>query len=552
MQSPPVLVRIGYARKAGQVYLFVPAFLHSEWPESGVDATERTKNSMRNIAFGLTGQILNIIMSFIARTVLVTTLGDVYAGVSGNFTNILMVFSLADLGVGTAIIYALYKPIAQRNEQKIQALMRLYARAYTIIGLVIVGLGLVTLPFLDFIMKTDIAIPDLELIFMLYVLGTASSYFLAYKGTLITANQKNYIVTNVVYSTSIVSYGIQIAIILLTKNFVLSLAVQIATNILQNVITMCIANRMYPYIRGKSEARLRRVEKREIFSNVRSLMFYRTGQVIINGTDSIVISSMIGVIEAGIYSNYMLLFTTIKNLLQQVFHAITASVGNLNAIESQEHKYEIFKITLFANFWMFGFSTVCFWVLINPFIGDIWLGEQRVLDQTVVLFLVLNFYLLGMRNTCITFRDTMGIFRQGRFVPLIAALVNIGVSIWLAGQMGMIGVFIGTTVSIVLVLLWLEPVILFKYGFERSPAMYFVKYVVYLLVTAGTAWLTNFCCTLLFPGTSIGMFIGRLAICAVLPNLVFFALFFRTHECRALFSRVAGILKRKLKRGGAV
>lgn len=516
-----------------------------------ISVTERTSKSLKNMAFGIGGQLLNIIMSFIARTVLIYTMGDVYAGLAGNFTNILMVFSLADLGIGTAIIFALYKPIALDDKEKIRALMGLYQKAYTIIGFVIIGLGLCLTPFIHLLVKTEEVIPHLEIIFMLYVLNTASSYFLSYKGTLITANQKNYIVTNVVYITSIISYGIQIAILYLTRNYILSLTVQIATNMLQNVITMIIANRMYPYIKGRCPDTLQKREKRKIFSNMRALVFYRAGQVVINGTDSIVISAMVGIVETGLYSNYMLLFTTIKNLLNQVFNAITASVGNLAAIESDEKKYEVFNMVYFGSFWMYAFCSVCFFVLVTPFI-TLWLTSKRELSSLVVMFLVLNFYLQGVRHVNNTFRDTMGVFRQGRFIPLLAAVVNIVVSVALAPSLGVLGVMIGTTVCLAGVLVWMEPIVLFKYGFKRSPGMYFLKYILYLIITAAACFITKFICDLLL-GSDITVltFIIRLVICIILPNAMFALMFFKTKEFKMLFGSIRNTLRRKLfkKRG---
>lgn len=498
------------------------------------------------MAFGLAGQVLNIIMSFVARVVLVHTLGDLYAGIAGNFTNILMVFSLADLGVGTAIIYALYKPIAQKDTEQIRKLMNLYARAYTIIGFVIIALGLAMTPFLPYFMKTDQAIPHLRLIFMLFVVNTASTYFLSYKGTLITANQKNYIVTNVTYATSIINYILQIVIILVTKNYLLSLGLQVFTNILQGVITWQIADKMYPYIRNTRGAKLADEERRGIFKNISSMVYYRIGQVVLNGTDSMVISSMIGVIETGIYSNYSLLLTTIKNLLQQVFHAITASVGNLNVMESEKKKYRTFNIIYLGNFWMFGFASVCFWVLLNPFVSLVF-GAERVMSWDIVLLLVLNFYLLGMRNTCITFRDTMGIFRQGRFIPLSGALINVIISILLAPSMGIAGVALGTTISIAATMLWLEPIVLFRHGFHRSPGQYFVKYTLYLVMTAVAAFVTQLICDLLFGSNyGIGTFILRMILCLIVPNAIFFAAFSRTESFRQLKSMIMNTLKRRI------
>lgn len=509
---------------------------------------ERTRNSMRNIAFGLGGQVLNIIMSFVARVVLVRVLGDLYAGVAGNFTNILMVFSLADLGVGTAIIYALYKPIATGDQEQIRKLMNLYSRAYAIIGIVIIGMGLAMTPFLEFFMKTDAEIPHLKLIFMLFVVNTASTYFLSYKGTLITAHQKNYIVTNVVYATSIINYILQIVIILVFKNYLLSLGLQVFTNILQGAILYVKANKMYPYIKNTRDAKLEPAERKGIFRNVFSMVYYRIGQVVLNGTDSMVISSMIGVIETGIYSNYSLLTTTIKNLLQQVFHAITASVGNLNALETDEKKESVFNIIYLGNFWMFGFASVCFWELINPFISIVF-GAERVMELPIVFLLVLNFYLLGMRNTIITFRDTMGIFRQGRFIPLSCALINVVISILLAPRMGVAGVALGTTISITATMLWLEPLVLFKHGFNKKPWKYYLKYVIYLVVTAAACFVTKLLCDMLFGNDMrFGIFVLRMIVCLIVPNVIFLVLFFRTKEFRELKDMVLRTLGRKLGR----
>ena len=504
----------------------------------------RARKSIRNIIFGLGGQVLNILMSFAMRTVFIHTLDAVYQGVNGTFTNILMLFSLADLGVGTAIIYALYRPIAEDDRVKIQGLMKLYQKAYTIIGFVIIGLGFATLPFLQYLVK-DANIPDLHLIFMLFVVNTASGYFFSYKGSLITAHQKNYIVTNVIYGTSILCYAIQMVVMSVTHNYILTLSIQVGTNALQGVITMFIANRMYPYIRGKNDSVLPAADRKAVFKSMGSLMFYRAGQVVINGTDSLIISSIVGVNAAGIYSNYSLLTTTVKNLLQQVFNASTASIGNMAATETTRRKYRVYNTIFFGNFWMFGFASVCFFVLFNPFVA-MWAGKDRLLTQQMVTFIVLNFYLVGMRNVNTTFRDTMGVFEEGKFIPIVSAIVNIGISIMTAKLFGLIGAFIGTTVSMVTTLCWMEPVVLFKFGFKRSPLPYFIKYVTYFIVTVLTTALTNFLAG--FLGTGLLAFVGKFAICLIVPNVVFYLLFRKTGEFKMLSRQVKSVLGRKFGR----
>ncbi len=507
---------------------------------------DRSRNSIRNILFGVGGQILNIIMSFAYRTVFMRALSDEYLGINGLFTNILMVFSLADLGVGTAIIYALYKPIAEQDVRKIKALMKLYEKAYIIIGFVIIGMGLICMPFIESLITTEKVIPHVKLIFMIFVINTASTYFFAYKGTLITASQQHYIVSTVVYGTSILCYAVQIVVMLLTHNYILTLSIQVGTNILQNLITGRIADRMFPYLRGKNDENLSERERKGIFKNMSSLMFYRTGQVIINGTDSIIISKFQGIVEAGFYSNYSLITTTIKNLLLQVFHAITGSIGNLAAVESERRKYEIYNLIYFGNFWMFGFCAVCLFNLLNPFI-TIWAGPDRLLSMLEVFFIVLNFYLVGMRNVNLAFRDTMGIFKEGRLIPIISAAVNIVISIITASMFGMIGAFIGTTVSMVTTLCWMEPYVLYKYGFKRGVYEYFVKYFMYLAVTAGAALVTWFVCHFI-PDGRIIYFAPKLLICAVFPNVIFFLVFGKTEEFRQLVSKAKRVIMRRLKK----
>ncbi len=510
----------------------------------------RTQNSLRNIAFGLTGQILNIIMSFAMRTVFIHTLSDIYLGINGTFTDILMLFSLADLGVGTAIVYALYKPVAEQDKNKIKALMKLYGKAYRTIGVVIVIAGIIVSFFAESFIKLEPGqtMPDhVQIIFLLFVINTASTYFFAYKGTLITAHQKNYIVTNVVYATSILCYAVQIVVMLLTKQYMLTLSIQVATNVLQNIITMIIANRMYPYIAKPTKLEISPKERKKIFSDMGSIVFYRIGQLVINGTDTVIISSFVGAVQAGYNSNYVLLTTTVRNLLQQVFKAITASIGNLNVLGTKEQKIKMYKTVMFANFWMFGWASVCFYCLFTPFV-TIWAGADRVLSEVIMTLIVANFYTQGMRNVNITFRDTMGIFREGRMVPIAAVIVNIVVSLALVFSLGMTGVYIGTLVSTASTLLWLEPKILFKYGFKTGMGDYFIRYAAYLLTTAVACVLTRLVCDFLFVQASILTIIGRLLICMIIPNLVFLIVFKGTDECDRLMDIAKGIFSKITRR----
>ncbi|MGI6664228.1 MAG: lipopolysaccharide biosynthesis protein [Christensenellaceae bacterium] len=506
----------------------------------------RFQNSLRNVVFGLAGQIINIIMSFALRTVLNNAFSLEILGVNGTFTNILMVFSLADLGVGTAIIFALYRPIAEGDIPKIQSLMKMYKKAYITIGCVIMAMGLALMPFIHSFVKSETPIPNLQLIFMIFVFNTAATYFFSYKGTLITAHQKNYIVTNVVYATSVLCYIIQILVVKLTHNYILSLTIQAATNALQGIITMIIANRMFPYLKDKNIPDLSKGEKQKIYRNMGSLMFYRTGQVVINGTDSLLISSLVDASIAGLYSNYSMITVTIKNLLQQVFNAVTASIGNLAVVESDERKYEIYNVLYFVNFWLFGFAAVCLVSLLTPFIR-IWVGAEKMMDMLPVILVVLNFYLVGMRNVNIVFRDAMGVFKEGRFVPITSAIINVGVSIVCTIKLGLIGAFLGTTISMVCTLVWMEPVVLFRHGFKRSPWPYFKQYTLYFVAVVAASVIAIFL-TRLVPGHGLLSFLLKGLIAVITPNLFFALLFWRTKEFQMLYRKLGGMLKKRMGR----
>lgn len=478
---------------------------------------------------------------------IVRVLGDAYNGVGSVFTNLLMIFSLADLGVGTAIIYSLYKPLAEGDQLKIRQLMGLYARAYNIIGAAIIGLGLIVYPFLDVIIKLDTPLPDMTLIYALFVLGTASSYFFVYKSSLIIADQKNYIFTNVTYLTSIINYALQIAVIIIYKSYVIALSIQVVTNVIQNLILMYIANKKYPYIKGSIAEKLPDEDRKKIFSNIGSIVFYRIGAVVTNGTNSIVISAFVNTIAAGLYLNYMLIINTIKNIVLQVFKSTQASVGNLNTIDDRDRLYAVYEMINFANFVIIGFCSVCFYVLLNPFV-HFWLGMSRVLTMHTVFWLVLGFYLTGIRNPSQMFRETMGVFRQGRWVPLIGAIANVGVSLVLVQFFGIDGVLMGTVISTLAVLLWWEPLVLHRHGFNRSIKTYYRKQIIYFVVTVAMVGSTYYLADVVFYGTDFIHIVGRLAICLIVPTAFIVAFFSRTMEYRELKSKILGVIRRKFNK----
>ncbi|MGI6452434.1 MAG: lipopolysaccharide biosynthesis protein [Syntrophomonadaceae bacterium] len=506
----------------------------------------RTKKSLVNVTTAVIGQVFAILISFISRFVFVKILGAEYLGVNGLFTNVLSMFALFELGIGPAIIYSLYKPLAFNDEQKVKALMGLYAKAYWIVGVVVLIIGLAIMPFLDLIIKDPPNIPDLNIIYLLFLANSVITYFFSYKRSLIIADQRSYITTIYRYSVYFILNVIQIIILLKTGDFLLFLLAQIISTFIENLLVSLKANQMYPYIKGKNKERLDEETKATIFKNVRALVYHKIGGTAVFGTSSIIISAFVGIVWVGLYSNYLLIINALNIIIGQIFTAITASVGNLNAYGDKERSNFIFKTLFFISWWVFGFSSICLLVLFNPFI-TLWLGSEFTMEFFVVLMIVVNYFVTGMRKASLTFKDSMGLFWNDRYKPLAEAAVNLVVALFLVQHWGLVGVLVAIFISTMTVCFWVEPYVLYKYGFERSSKEYFLRYVFYTMITILLALLTVFINNILFYDVTIASFIGRLLVCLVVPNVVIILGFYKTKEFQYLLG-IIKVLKDSFKR----
>lgn len=488
----------------------------------------RIENSIKNIFFGLSGQIISTIMGFVVRTLFIYTLGIEYLGVDGLFTSILLMLSLANLGFDTAMIYSLYKPLADKNIREIQALMHLFQKAYRIIGLVVLVIGLSLLPLLPLLMNGNTDIEHIEWIYLLFLLQSVSSYYFVHKQSIIVADQKNYIINKIHTVFIIISSLVMILLLVWLGNYIIVLSSQVIFRILENVYIAHISNKLYPYLRGKTDSRLSNKEKRHFFSNLYSLLLYKLSGVVINGTDNIVLAMFVGVASVGMYSNYLLIISTITTLLSYLFHSITASVGNLNVTESPEKKFFIFKVLTLANFWIYGFCAICLWNLFNPFI-EIWLGSKYTFSSFIVFAIVLNFFTAGMQSATTIFRDTTGLFKIGKYRPVYAAIINIVLSVYLVGKIGIAGVFFGTVISRLCTYFWYDPYVIYKHVFQRSVLGYYSRYIWFSIVV--------FTCSII-PGAISDMFFDDIRIniwftgllCVIIPNLAFILMYNKSEE----------------------
>ncbi|WP_028550878.1 lipopolysaccharide biosynthesis protein [Paenibacillus sp. UNC451MF] len=505
----------------------------------------RINNSIINISVGIGNQLIITFLSFFSRTVFINTLGVEYLGLNGLFTNLLAMLSLAEAGIGSSIIYSLYKPVADNDYEKINVLMKLYKKAYTIIALVVLLLGLLLMPFLPYFIK-DSSLQNIHVIYLLFLVNTVIPYFFSYKTNLLNVYQKSYITTAIFTGLSIASTCLKIAILYWTQNFIYYLIVDSTIVISNSIILFIIVNRMYPFLKEKVTAKLDAITKSSIIKNVKAIVLQNVGTYFIFGTSNIMISTFVSIAAVGLYSNYNMLIEICRTFINQIFNNIYHSVGNLVAKESKEKIYSVYKVTMFLNFWLYSFCAIFMYVIIEPFI-TMWIGKQFVMEKMVLIVLMITFYERGMRNSISTVKTTAGIFHEDRYAPLIQAVVNLGSSIWLVQVMGISGVFIGALISALLVPFWTTPYFVYKKVFQKPLMHYYGTYAYYAAIGLGTCLLTSLLCRWLTADTILVLAL-KIIICLVVPNVVYIVLFYKTEEFKYVFGIVEQLVKKVLRK----
>lgn len=489
----------------------------------------RVKHSITNIIFGVIEQVMTILLTFLTRTVFIKVLNDNLLGINGLFSNILSLLSIAELGFGTAIIYGMYKPIAKKDTKKVAALMNYYRKIYNLLALIVTIIGLALVPFLKYLVNVETEIDNLVLYYLIFLSDSVCSYLLANRTAIIEANQNAYIIKRYNTFFIILKNILQIVTLVLFKNFILYLFIQVFITFASNLYGAIIAKKKYPYAFEKVE--IEKTEKKSLLENVKSMVVYKIGGVLLNHTDNILLSIIVGTVSVGYYSNYNIIIYSITRFINIIFNAIKASVGNLNAGEDKEKQLRIFYQIDFFSSWLYGFITVGIFVLINDLIA-IWIGEKYLFSQSVVFAIVSGFYLLGIMSPIGTYRETIGLFKQTKYVFLVTAILNIILSIILGKIWGVFGIFIATSISRLLTNSWFEPHVLLKDYFQTSCKKYFmnkVKNILLMTLSCVLILLIIKYIKILFIN-SIVCFIIEIIITTVLTNIIFFISYHKKEE----------------------
>ena len=503
----------------------------------------RTKNSILNMIASIGYQLLNLVLSFVSRTVFLQVLGVGYLGINGLFSDVLSMLNMAELGFGTAMTFSMYKPLADKDYDTLAGLTNFYKKVYRIIAFTIAGIGVALIPFLPYLINLENAIPNAEWYYLLFLTSNVASYFVVAKTTVLYADQKNHVLIKYSAYWHIAEVVSMLLILWLTKNYTLYLITQVLFVYGQNFHKSHVASKYYPYIDKK--IKLPKEKTKGIFKDVGSAFLYKIANVLINATDNTLISVLISTEMVGYFSNYSIIVSRIRGIVGTVFYSLIASIGNLIAKENSERRYQVFQAMQSISQIMCSFFVSCVFLLEEDFI-NVWLGKEYILSDWTLVAIVVNFYLSIILSPVVSFREAAGLFRKTKFIMLLTAALNVSLSIVLGYWMGLAGILFATSISKLVTHFWYEPKILFLDFFKKSCLIYFIdiiKGIIFTVITTLIAYVVSFWIS---PNDWITLILKGVLVSVV--SLISVCLWYRKTEGFKIIAERAKLLISKIKK----
>ena len=501
---------------------------------------ERTKNAKAGILSGILRQLVNLGLPFVTRTVLLYILGTEYLGLSGLFSSLLSFLSLAELGVSNALIYSMYRPIAENDRATLKALLALYQRLYRIIGCIILAAGLVCIPFLHLLIKGTVPSDvNLYLLYGLYLLNTVSSYFLfAYRGSLLTAHQRVDVENLVNTVIPLVNWCVQMTALLVVRSYYAYVIFIPISTIVTNFVRLFYVKKLYPDL--KAEGRVAPELEASIYKKMKALMGAKISTVVLQSADNIVISAFLGLTMVTVYGNYLYIMNAVCGFLGIIYASLLPGIGNSLVTETTEKNYRDFKKLTFINLWMVGWCTICLLCLYQPFIR-LWAGEALLLPFSVVILIAIYFLGYQGRKVVITYKDAAGLWWEDRFRPFVMAGTNLISNLIMVQFIGIWGIVLSTILSLCVSIPW-ETYTVFKHVFKRSARDYCLTLLKFGAVLLVAALVTFGLCQVASEG--ISAIVIRACICVAVPNAIFFLALRKWEE----FGQTMALAKKLLKK----
>lgn len=501
----------------------------------------RISNSISNIYSGLIYKIISLFINFASRTVFIRILGDGCLGLNGLFTSMLSIFSLAELGIGQAITFYMYRPIANKDIKKLSSLIHFYKLCYRIIGMVILVIGLCLIPFLPKFINLDLDIGyNINIIYVLYLINTVITYlFFSYPQTVLNANQKQYIINKNESIFVIISAITEIITLIISRNYIIYIIIKINIIIIKNILLAIKTIKMYPYIIDKDYNKLNKYEVISMFKDVYSIFIVKLSSQLLNSTDNLFISSMFGTVLTGYNSNYLMIINAVYGVLSTIIYSLGGSIGNLYVTETKTKTEEVFSVLDFINCWISCFCTVCLFQLLNPFISLFW-GEKYIFSTLSVALMSASFYMVSSLYVLFNFRQSMGLFRYCIYNQLIAAIINIILDIVFGKLIGINGLFLATVIANLCIAIFPYAKNIYQIGFEQPYKKYIFHIIRGYLLCIISCVIVKLICEVI-PISYLG-FIVMGIICCIVPNILQVIFLYNSYEFKGALLYVKKIM----------
>lgn len=487
----------------------------------------RTKKAIKNAKYNMFFYLLLSILTFVVKGAFIKELGNDINGLNSLLSSILNLINLAELGIGSAVMFALYKPVAEGNVKLIKGIMDLYRKMYAIAGVIMLVCGVLFIPFLGIFTKGQVPMGDVIVYYLIYLINTSFSYFFSHKLTLLYVYQENYTIYKYDGIFKILKNLIQLAVLYKFKSYKGFLIVETVCNILYYSVINRIINKNYKHVL-ECEGTLDISTKQGIYTNLKALALHKIGGFVVFGTDYMVMAYFVTLTNLGTYSNYLMIITFFGSLISKIFESVMSSIGNLISSSSEEKTYTVFKRLFFFNFWVVCFISISIYNTMHNFI-HLWVGDLY-LDNIVLALMIVSFFITNMRPSLEKFKEAAGIYKEDRFAPIFEALINFVVSIILARWFGIAGVIIGTITSSLAVVFWIRPVLVYRIVFKRNVSGYFYNYFKKTVITIIILVTSNFLMNKIPLSFGIGSFVIKCMFNVVYINVFLFILYRKTPE----------------------
>lgn len=499
----------------------------------------RSNYALKNIKYTVINTIIVNISKFLLRMAFIHNLSIEYLGINGVLSNMIALLSITEMGIGTAIVYSLYKPLAINDIVTVKTLMYFFKKVYRYIGIGIFIIGISLIPFFDFFIKDNNV--NFEVFYLIFLIDDVIGYFYSYKPSLLNADQRQYIVTNYhsIFQCLLI-FG-QIIVLFFTKSYLYFLIIMLLIKFLEYWWLSKKTEEIYPFLKENVHCCIDKDVKKEIINNTKALVLNKVANIVNTSTFNLLISKFIGLKAVGLYSNYYMIINAINIFASQLFNSIAPSVGNLIAIDTKDNKIKVFKVILFCTAIQASVLFVCLFNNIDFFI-KLWLGEEFVLNYDIVLISLFLFYITYIQNAVRVFKESAGLYWQERYRPLLEIIINIILSIILIKQYDIIGILFANIISKIFTSFWIEPYILFKNELDIKMFEYMRKILEFSLVTMIVTLLTKIICSLI-NGTTIVKFLLSILLCLVTTIIVWSLIYKNSIEFKYLMT----VLKEKCK-----